>query len=154
MEAEGAYREAPPQKIFWKTQLNIFWKTDYLASYCSFSFCDLRTFSKVLFEYLNLILAMLWLLNQKTVIPPKDSGAAVIHCLHLLSLSFSLLLSYFPNTAKHFWSVGHELDTGLKTSHILSQCSCQSVTYVPLHLHLQLRVTELVSGSFGYLLPQ
>lgn len=69
--------------------------------------------AEVLFECLNLILALLCHLSQKPGMPleVRVMGVAVIHSLSLppflcLSLSFPLLLSCSPYTVKHLWSTG------------------------------------------------
>ena len=87
----------------------------------------------VLFEWLNLFLTMLCHLSKRIVMLPEVRvvGAAVIHSLSLppfsLSLSFSLLLSCFPYTAKCFWSTGYVPDTLLRTSCILSQLMLMAI---------------------------
>ena len=86
-----------PQKIFWKTQLEVFWKIDYLASYYSVFLWWPENLSKSFIWMLKLDLgyAMPFESKNSNALCGQTDGVAVIHFfsspfLSLLSL-FSLL---------------------------------------------------------------
>ena len=86
-----------PQKIFWKTQLEIFWKIDYLASYYSVFLWWPENLSKSFIWMLKLDLgyAMPFESKNSNALWGQTDGVAVIHFfsppfLSLLYLFFSL----------------------------------------------------------------